>query len=88
MERENFCLENYHLQLTTNYFCLNCQSCICPYCVVTTHREHKVLALDEAADIEAEKIILNTELAREKGNVLIDAILQFEKKHRRVGKQC
>ena len=44
-----------------------------------THREHKLLALDEAADIEAEKIILNTELAREKGNVLIDAILQFEK---------
>lgn len=69
LERENFCLENYHLQLTTNYFCLNYQSCICPYCVVTTHREHKLLALDEAADIEAEKIILNTELAREKGNV-------------------
>ena len=78
LKRENFCLENYHLQSTAKYFCLNCQSCICPYCVVTTHLGHKLLALDEAADIEAEKIILNTELAREKGNVLIDAILQFE----------
>lgn len=79
LKRENFCLENYHLQSTTNYFCLNCQSCICPDCVVTTHLGHKLLALDEAADIEAEKIILNTELARGKENVLIDAILQFEK---------
>ena len=79
LKRENFCLENYHLQSTTKYFCLNCQSCICFLCVVTTHREHGLLALDEAADIEAERIITNIELARRKENVLIDAIEQFEK---------
>ena len=71
LERENFCLENYHLQLTTNYFCLNCQSCICPYCVVTTHREHKLLALDEAAYI---KFTAASEAGQRLGYILTEEI--------------
>ena len=73
LKRQPFCTKKYHEREITRFYCLRCQCCLCHLCIVTAHKSHEVILLDEAADnkkgdIMAEAVMSRTREKRFKRN--------------------
>jgi len=79
LNRKSFCSQQYHEREVTRFFCLECQSCICPVCIVTDHKNHNVDPLEKVADAEKANIMARIELMKEKKKVYIDLMREVEK---------
>ena len=78
LKRQSFCSQQYHEREVTRFFCLECQTCVCQFCVVTDHRNHAVDPLDKAADQEKAKIMAGIELMKETRNFFNGEIREVE----------
>ena len=61
----------------TRFYCLRCQCCVCHLCIVTDHKSHEVILLDEAADNEKGNIMADAVMSRTRENDLKETIRQF-----------
>ena len=78
LKRQPFCSQQYHERQFVRYFCHHCQSCVCHICIAATdHRNHDVIALDEAADEKA-NIMTEVVATRENEQTLKDTIRKFD----------
>ena len=78
LKRQPFCSEQYHEGEITRFFCLSCQSCVCHACIVTDHKNHKVILLDKAADNEKGNIIAEAATTTQNQKALKDLIRKFD----------
>ena len=78
LKRQPFCSQQYHEREVTRFFCLECQTCVCQFCMVTDHRNHAVDPLDKAADQEKAKIMEGIELMKENRNFCNGEIREVE----------
>ena len=78
LKRQSFCSQQYHEREVTRFFCLECQTCVCQICIVTTHKNHNVDPLEKAADGEKANIMAGVELMKEKKKVYNDVMRQLE----------
>ena len=77
LKRQPFCTKKYHEREITRFYCLQCQCCVCHLCIVTDHRSHEAILLDEAADNEKENIMVDAAKSRTRENDLKKTIRQF-----------
>ena len=61
----------------TRFYCLRCQCCVCHLCIVTDHKSHEVILLDEAADNEKGNIMADVVMSRTRETDLKETIRQF-----------
>ena len=78
LKRQSFCSQQYHERKLTRFFCLECQTCVCQFCVVTDHRNHALDPLDKAADQEKAKIMAGIEKMNENRNFCNGEIHEVE----------
>ncbi|PFX16060.1 E3 ubiquitin-protein ligase TRIM71 [Stylophora pistillata] len=79
LKRQSFCSVKYHEREVSKFFCVGCQTCVCPVCIATDHKNHDVVLLEKAADDEKANIIALAQLVREKKEVCRGIICEFEK---------
>ena len=77
LKRQPFCTKKYHEREMTRFYCLQCQCCVCHLCIVTEHKSHEVILLDEAADNEKGNIMADVLMSRTRENDLKETIRQF-----------
>nr|XP_058949736.1 tripartite motif-containing protein 3-like [Pocillopora verrucosa] len=77
LKRQPFCTKKYHEREITRFYCLQCQCCVCHLCIVTDHRSHEAILLDEAADNEKGNIMVDAAKSRTRENDLKKTIRQF-----------
>ena len=77
LKRQPFCTKKYHEREMTRFYCLQCQCCVCHLCIVTDHKSHEVILLDEAADNEKGNIMADAVMSRTRENDLKATIRQF-----------
>ena len=77
LKRQPFCTKKYHEREMTRFYCLQCQCCVCYLCIVTDHKSHEVILLDEAADNEKGNIMADAVMSRTRENDLKETIRQF-----------
>ena len=77
LKRQPFCTKKYHEREMTRFYCLQCQCCVCHLCIVTDHKSHEVILLDEAADNEKGNIMEDAVMSRTRENDLKETIRQF-----------
>ena len=77
LKRQPFCTKKYHEREMTRFYCLQCQCCVCHLCIVTDHKSHEVILLDEAADNEKGNIMADAVMSRTRENDLKETIRQF-----------
>ena len=77
LKRQRFCTKKYHEREITRFYCLQCQCCVCHLCIVTDHRSHEAILLDEAADNEKGNIMVDAAKSRTRENDLKKTIRQF-----------
>ena len=77
LKRQPFCTKKYHEREITRFYCPQCQCCVCHLCIVTEHKSHEVILLDEAADNEKGNIMADVLMSRTRGNDLLETIRQF-----------
>ena len=78
LKRNSFCSERNHEEEVANFYCLQCQRCICRICINMNHKDHHVDLLEKVADKERAKIMAGVELLKEKKKVYLDMIRQLE----------
>ena len=78
LKRKPFCTKRYHEREMTRFCCLQCQCCVCHLCIVTDHRSHEAILLDEAAHNEKGNIIADAVMSRTRESNLMEAIPQFD----------
>ena len=78
LRRNSFCSEPSHEEQVANFYCLDCQRCICGICIKTTHTNHHVDLLEKVADKQRAKIMAGVELLKEKKKAYLDMIRQLE----------
>ena len=66
LKRQPFCLQQFHEKEITQFFCSQCQVCICSICIVTDHQNHNAVLLDKAAHDEKENIMSGAKIIKEK----------------------
>ena len=77
LKRQPFCTKRYHEREMTKFYCIQCQCCVCHLCIVTDHKSHEVIFLDEAADNEKGNIMADALRSRTRENDLKETIRQF-----------
>ena len=77
LKRQPFCTKKYHEREITRFYCLQCQCCVCHLCIVTEHKSHEVILLDEAADNEKGNIMADASVNRIREKVFKETIRQF-----------
>ena len=77
LKRQPFCTKKYHEREMTRFYCLQCQCCVCHLCIVTEHKSHEVILLDEAADNEKGNIMADASVSRIREKVFKETIRQF-----------
>ena len=77
LKRQPFCTKRYHEREMTKFYCIQCQCCVCHLCIVTDHKSHEVILLDEAADNEKGNIMADALRSRTRENDLKETIRQF-----------
>lgn len=78
LRRNSFCSERNHEEEVANFYCLDCQRCICRTCINTNHNNHHVDLLEKVADKERAKIMAGVELLKEKKKAYLDMIRDLE----------
>ena len=78
LKRQAFCSQNYHEREVTRFYCRVCQTCVCPICIVTDHKNHDIEPLEKAADGERANILARVERMKEKNKVCSDVLREFE----------
>ena len=78
-KRQPFCTEKNHEKEMTRFYCLQCQCCVCHLCIVTNHKSHEVILLDDAADNEKGNIMAGALMSRTRENHLKAKIRQFHR---------
>ena len=78
LKRNSFCSERNHEEEVANFYCLQCQRCICQICINMNHKDHHVDLLEKVADKERAKIMAGVELLKEKKKAYLDMIRQLE----------
>jgi len=78
LKRNSFCSERSHEEEVSNFYCLECQRCICRICINGNHKNHNVDLLEKVADKERAKIMAGVELLKEKKKAYLDLIRQLE----------
>ena len=78
-KRQPFCTEKNHEKEMTRFYCLQCQCCVCHLCIVTNHKSHEVILLDDAADNEKGNIMAGALMSRKRENHLKAKIRQFHR---------
>ena len=61
----------------TRFYCLQRQCCVCHLCIVTEHKSHEVILLDEAADNEKGNTMADVLMSRTRENDSKETIRQF-----------
>ena len=77
LKRQPFCTKRFHEKEITKFYCLQCQCCVCHLCIVTDHKSHEVILLDEAADDEKGNIMADALMSRTREKDLKETIRQF-----------
>ena len=77
LKRQPFCTKRYHEKEMTKFYCLQCQCSVCHLCIVTDHKSHEVILLDEAADDEKGNIMADALMSRTREKDLKETIRQF-----------
>ena len=77
LKRQPFCTKRYHEREMTKFYCIQCQCCVCHLCIVTDHKSHEVILLDEAADNEKGNIMADALMSRTREKDLKETIRQF-----------
>ena len=77
LKRQPFYTKRYHEREMTRFYCLQCQCCVCHLCIVTEHKSHEVILLDEAADNEKGNIMADASVSRIREKVFKETIRQF-----------
>ena len=77
LKRQPFCTKRFHEKEMTRFYCLQCQCCVCHLCIVTDHKSHEVILLDEAADDEKGNIMADALMSRTREKDLKETIRQF-----------
>ena len=77
LKRQPFCTKRFHEKEMTRFYCLQCQCCVCHLCIVTDHKSHEVILLDEAADDEKGNIMVDPLISRTREKDLKETIRQF-----------
>ena len=77
LKRQPFCTKKYQEREITRFYCLRCQCYLCHLCIVTAHKSHEVILLDEAADNEKGDIMAEAVMSRTRENDLKETIRQF-----------
>ena len=80
LKRNSFCTEQNHEEQILDFYCLDCEACLCQICIVTDHKDHKIEPLEEAADRVRTKIMAGVEKLKEKKKAYEDLLRQLEEK--------
>ena len=78
LKRQAFCSQKYHEREVTRFYCRVCQTCVCPICIVTDHKNHDIEPLEKAADGERANILAGVERMKEKNKVCSGVLREFE----------
>ena len=78
LKRQAFCSQKYHEREVTRFYCRVCQTCVCPICIVTDHKNHDIEPLEKAADGERANILAGVERMKEKNRVCSGVLREFE----------
>ena len=78
LKRQPFCSQEFHEKKISRFFCFSCEACVCQICIVTDHKNHKIILLDKAARDEKPDIMSGAEMIKEKLRELSEVIRQFE----------
>ena len=66
MQRPVMCEKSNHRQEPLEFYCQDCQVCICSKCSVTTHNQHVKLDIADAADQHKAEIIQSIQKVRDR----------------------
>jgi len=78
LKRQPFCSQEFHEKEISRFFCFSCEACVCQICIVTDHKNLKIILLDKAARDEKPDIMSGAEMIKEKLRELSEVIRQFE----------
>ena len=82
LQRPMLCSEKFHESQPLVFYCNHCQMCLCQLCVVVNqkmHSEHKIVPLDEAAEIRKVSFLNEIKSLEEKKELLDEALHEINR---------